>query len=45
MDIIYKLAEEKYIQEYKTTKSISEAIKMLWDEHLKEEMVLINIKI
>ncbi|KRW99368.1 hypothetical protein PPERSA_02480 [Pseudocohnilembus persalinus] len=38
MDIIYKLAEEKYIQEYKTTKSISEAIKMLWDEHLKEEM-------
>jgi len=32
-----RLAEDKYITKYKVTKSISEAIKLFWEEHLIKE--------
>mmetsp|Transcript_6520 Transcript_6520/g.891 ORF Transcript_6520/g.891 Transcript_6520/m.891 type:complete len:85 (+) Transcript_6520:63-317(+) len=38
MDILVKLAEEKYILKYKSTKIYAEAVKSLWDEHLFEEV-------
>lgn len=39
MDMIVKLAEEKYIFKYQETKSYSEAVLKLWEEHLNEEMI------
>lgn len=34
MELLVRIAEEKYIQKYHTTKSHVEAIQMLWSENL-----------
>lgn len=35
MDMIVRLAEEKYINKYKYTKNYFEAVESLWNEHLE----------
>lgn len=37
MELLVKIAEEKYILKYQKTKSLFEAVKMLWDEFLLKE--------
>ncbi len=38
MEVLVRIAEEKYILKLKSTSSYFEAVKMLWDEHLEKEM-------
>lgn len=38
LELLVRIADEKYIQKLKVTNSISEAFKLLWDEHLKQEL-------
>jgi len=34
MEVLVRIAEEKYILKYKTTTNYFEAVKSFWDEHL-----------
>ncbi|KAL4456118.1 hypothetical protein ABPG74_014079 [Tetrahymena malaccensis] len=38
MEVLVRIAEEKYILKYKTTNNYFEAVKMFWDEHLAQEI-------
>jgi hypothetical protein len=38
MELLVRLAGQKYIESYKTTSNWFEAVKMLWDEHLENTM-------
>jgi len=39
MEILTRLAEEKYIFKYKLTKNLTEAVNLLWTEHLEKTML------
>lgn len=38
LELLIRIADEKYIQKLKATQSISEAFSNLWEEHLKAEI-------
>ena len=38
MEILVRIAEEKYILKYKKTNSYIQALTYLWDEHLSQEI-------
>lgn len=38
MELLVRIANEKYIEKYKLTTKMDEAIQMLWKEHLEPVM-------
>lgn len=34
MEVLVRIAEEKYIIKYKTTTNYAEAVRLFWEEHL-----------
>jgi hypothetical protein len=39
MELLTRIAEEKYINQYSKTKSYFESICMLWDDHLFQDFI------
>lgn len=38
MELLVRLANEKYIDRLKTTTNMAEALKLFWDEHLENKI-------
>ena len=42
MEVLFRIAEEKYIFKLKSTTNYAEAVKNLWKEHLINEICIHN---